>query len=537
MCTLVPMRSVPHRVVCLLGLDDGFFPRHGPPDGDDILRLDPVVGDRDVRNEDRQLLLDALLAAEDRLIITYSGRDERTNAEQPPAVPVGELLDVSDRTARHRHPMMTVRDQLVVHHPLQPFDPRNFLPGGVGAAGVWSFDGDGLAGAVALSSLRSRSPARMAVRTPAEALLPPGELLPAESSRQVGLDELTQFVRHPVRAFLRQRLGVTAPGDWPSPGDDLAVEMDPLARWQIGNRLVELRLAGTDPANCRRAELARGALPPGELGAAILDEILPRAEGLVAAAGRGRSTAWEVAVHLGDRVVTGTVTDVFGDELRTVTYSQLAPSHRLSAWIRLVALTAESPERAWYARVVGRGPSGAPAVATLGPLGSEAAARQETAIGILGRLVELYDLGMRAALPLSCRASAAWAEARRKGRDPESAARAVWLTPGGSFDGEDRDPAHVLAFGAVVSFDSLLRPWTAPPGELPPGEVRAGEVRAGAERLKPRWAEKYPRDGELLRPPQSASHQSKATDSPNGGGFGWLACRLWDDVLDWERRS
>ena len=99
-CTLVPMRSVPHRVVCLLGLDDGVFPRKAPRDGDDLLLDDAHVGDRDSRTEDRQMLLDALLAARDRLIVTYTGKDERTNTPRPPAVPVGELLDVVDRTVR-----------------------------------------------------------------------------------------------------------------------------------------------------------------------------------------------------------------------------------------------------------------------------------------------------------------------------------------------------------------------------------------------------------------------------------------------------
>src|SRR5207245_6325989 len=84
-CTLVPMRSVPHRVVCLLGLDDGVFPRHTERDGDDLIHADPRVGDRDARSEDRQLLLDAVLAATDRLVITYAGRDERTNFVRPPA--------------------------------------------------------------------------------------------------------------------------------------------------------------------------------------------------------------------------------------------------------------------------------------------------------------------------------------------------------------------------------------------------------------------------------------------------------------------
>ena len=89
------MRSVPHRVVCLLGLDDGVFPRQSTRDGDDVLARDPWVGERDPRSEDRQLFLDAISAAEDHLVVTYTGADERTDLPVPPAVPLGELLDAA----------------------------------------------------------------------------------------------------------------------------------------------------------------------------------------------------------------------------------------------------------------------------------------------------------------------------------------------------------------------------------------------------------------------------------------------------------
>ena len=153
-CTLVPMRSVPHRVVCLLGLDDGSFPRKSPRDGDDLMLEDPHVGERDARTEDRQLLLDALMAAGERLIVTYTGNDERTNLPRPPAVPVGELLEVVDRTvaAEQDRP----RDRVVVRHPLQPFDQRNFAPGELVPDRVWSFDRVTLAGARALDAERTQ---------------------------------------------------------------------------------------------------------------------------------------------------------------------------------------------------------------------------------------------------------------------------------------------------------------------------------------------------------------------------------------------
>ncbi|HEY6399023.1 MAG TPA: exodeoxyribonuclease V subunit gamma, partial [Solirubrobacteraceae bacterium] len=151
-CTLHPMRSVPHRIVCLLGLDDGAFPRKAPRDGDDLMLDAPHVGERDPRSEDRQLLLDALLAATDHLIVTYTGNDERTNIPRAPAVPVGELLDAVDATVRSdRGP---ARAQIVTRHPLQPFDPRNFEPGALLPELTWSFDDLTLEGARALSRPR-----------------------------------------------------------------------------------------------------------------------------------------------------------------------------------------------------------------------------------------------------------------------------------------------------------------------------------------------------------------------------------------------
>ena len=76
--TLVPMRFVPHRVVAIIGLDDEAFPRNASIQGDDILVLDPCLGERDPRSEDRQLLLDAVMSATDQLLICYTGADPIT---------------------------------------------------------------------------------------------------------------------------------------------------------------------------------------------------------------------------------------------------------------------------------------------------------------------------------------------------------------------------------------------------------------------------------------------------------------------------
>ena len=123
-CTMVPMRSVPHRVVCLLGLEDGSFPRTQTVDGDDVLARDPVTGEQDLRSQDRQLLLDAVMAATDTLVLLYTGANPSNGQEHPPSVPLGELLDALDRTAAE-----PVRDRIVTRHPLHPNDARNLTPG------------------------------------------------------------------------------------------------------------------------------------------------------------------------------------------------------------------------------------------------------------------------------------------------------------------------------------------------------------------------------------------------------------------------
>ncbi len=272
------MRSIPHRVVCLLGLDDGSFPRHIERDGDDLTARSPRVGDRDVRSEDRQLLLDALLAARDHLVITYSGRDERSNLRRPPAVPVGELLDVVDRTVRV--PEGRARDAIIVTHPLQPFDARNYEPGKLRADGPWSFDAVHLAGAQAA---RAAAPGRAPFLSRAP--------LPERQRAGRASTSLDRFVRNPVATFLRERLGISLFERTRELEDAIPIELNGLAEWEVGERMLRARLAGADWEACRAAEIARGGLPPGELAEPSLLGMEHDVEALVGGGRGGRRGA------------------------------------------------------------------------------------------------------------------------------------------------------------------------------------------------------------------------------------------------------
>ncbi len=435
-CTMVPMRSVPHRVIALLGLDDGVFPRTGGVDGDDVLQRDPCLGERDPRSEDRQLLLDAVMSAGSHLLLLYTGADPVTGATRPPAVPLGELLD-----AVRAGVGMDAMAEVVSRHPLQPFDARSFRP-----AAPFSFDRAALAGAVASA----------APRTPEPPFLP--EPLP-ERPADVALAELVAFLVHPPRAFLTRRVGVHVPDREASVADALRAELDPLQKWEVGDRMLAARLAGVGVSEFAQAEWRRGTLPPGPLGMRLLDELERAVEPLVAAAAQiqvGAPRSLDVVVELGaGRRLMGTVNGIYGEVLAGTSYSRLAPKHRLSAWAGLLAAACCGADAPATAVTTGRGPHKRPvwrSVLRVPP----------APFDVLRDLVALYDEGMREPLPVAPGASHEYATRRQRGNSaPEAleAASKEWDSRYG--DSTDRHLAYV--HGAGASFCGLTA--AGAPGE------------------------------------------------------------------------
>ena len=433
MCTMVPMRSVPHRVVCLLGVNDGVFPRGTHADGDDVLARSPRVGERDVRSEDRQLFLDAVLAARETLVVLYTGADERTGAVRPPAVPLGELLDVLDRM------VPDARGSVLVRHPLQPFDARNFVDGDLGGPGPFSFDTASYDGARALRGPRHAATAFLDRPLP-----------PAADAQVVELDDLVRFLEGPVKSFLRQRLGLSTFSDDDDPAEAVPIELDALEQWQVGDRLLEHRLAGVARDQVVRAEWLRGDLPPGPLGQTVVtpladevDALVTQTEGLRA----GGPVVLDATVTLPDGTrVAGTVPGAYGDRLVRVVYSKLGAKHRLRAWAQLLLVVATHEGRDWSAATVGRGSrrTGPTMSLLVVPSPADASAR-------LAELVAVYRAGLESPLPLAPKTSGVYAE-KRHGGSPVAAstlkAEGEWRrTYQGREIGEHGEAEHLRVWG------------------------------------------------------------------------------------------
>lgn len=263
-CTLMPMRSIPFRQICLLGMNDGVYPRTLAPMGFDLLAVAPRRGDRSRRDDDRYLFLEALLSAQQGLYISYQGFSQQDNSPKVPSVLLAELLEycrqgfvlAGDELLPDEESGARLLRHLVIEHPLTPYSARYFYPEHGSRlftyASQWlpALTPESLTGHLARTELA----------------------LPAEWGSVLELAELLRFYRQPTRYFLNRRLKV-----WFEPLE-LALEenepfsLDNLQLYQLKQSLLDAHLQQRDLARQHQRWLLSGQLPQGEFGRQLLAE-------------------------------------------------------------------------------------------------------------------------------------------------------------------------------------------------------------------------------------------------------------------------
>ena len=268
-CTLLPLRAIPFEVVCLLGMNDGDYPRRSPRSDFDLMALPGMArpGDRSRQSDDRQLMLEALLSARRVLLLSWTGRSVRDNSEQPPSVLVSQLRDYL--AAGWGEAAVQAR---TTSHPLQAFSRQYF-------------EGDA----------RWFTYARewRAVHDAAEPvdISPTAAHAQATAPRSATLAQLGAFLRHPARAFLRERLAVVFEAPEAAAADDESFMLAGLDKYQLADETLatlDARAAAGEVAPLQEmlaetlaAQRRAGRLPMAGLGAraeqALFDELLPLA--------------------------------------------------------------------------------------------------------------------------------------------------------------------------------------------------------------------------------------------------------------------
>ncbi|MCG8554510.1 MAG: exodeoxyribonuclease V subunit gamma [Proteobacteria bacterium] len=471
-CQLVPMRGIPFRVVCLLGMSDARFPRGQPKTSFDPTAREHRSGDRNQRDDDRCAFLEAVLSAREHLIVSYVGQDIHTNQLLPACGPVDELLDCLQQSFVHPGEHVSAagwaRERFVLRHPLQPFSPRYF---DASDARLFSFSDTAARAASALNAARKPPAAffpegtQHAAGNPtadpanpsasAGALSPPAQREHPSAPQDIELAELERYLTHPLRAFLQRDLGLYLGGDAQSLKDREPLELDALERFRLGDSVLRAALAGRPREETEHTLRASGQLPWGSPGALLLEEIAPLAHEIADLAGRYAAEAalppLKVDCVLAGWRLKGELSDLWPGAQLHVTYSRMGTRIELRQWIRHVVLNylcsaaCSAPRLAHYPRtsvVLGRATGKGAGCVTFRPL--------TDARGTLQVLLAIAGTARQQPLPLLVRSSRVYAQRVGLDGDTEAAvtsARREYLGSEYRAGGESSDPYIRQVYG------------------------------------------------------------------------------------------
>lgn len=312
---MVPMRSVPFRMIALLGLDADAFPRREPPDPFDLARRHPRPGDRDRGRDDHWLLVEAIAGCGDRLHLSWVARDARGDRVRPPSPSVQLILD-SLLAGCDESVIRSAQAHLLREPPAQPWDPAHYRSGS-----PWQS-----------SDPRWLPPARRLPVAPFATRRAVASTQPAA----ITLDGLITSITRPARTYLAA-VDVGRIGELPE-SDDGDGGMDALARFRLRSALVAARLAGAAPEPLLARAIVDGALPAGDAGRRHGHEQLEWVDALLVPV--ARLVAAPTRLHRFERM-TGTVVLRGDDCLLCVRPGQLRLDALLADWIRLCALARE----------------------------------------------------------------------------------------------------------------------------------------------------------------------------------------------------
>lgn len=436
-CGLNPVRGIPFRAVCLLGMQDGSFPRTPTPPSFDRMAQRPQPGDPSQRDEDRYLFLQSILSARDRLYISYVGQSVQDNSPRPPSVVVSELLEFIrsrfDLEPPANMPAPLESSPLMVVHRLHAFSPAYYRQGKDANPRLFGYSSAFAEISRALANPASRPEIKQFLLKPLSASPP--------QSNEVRLIDLERFFRNPARSFVEVQLQFRLPEESDLVSDEEPFSLDALASYQCMQEMIEAGLAGKHASSVLDSWSGAGKLPPGTPGRILGNTLLSEADSM---SSRVRTLIGKAAIEripfsrrIGRFTLEGELAcypcGLVQCRAAKVDRERKGDAH-LRLWIEHLVLQLLRPEGERKSWLFGK---------------DETWVFKEApgAESILGDLLELYAEGKTRPLPFFPRTAFAYALARE--RDPNKpSVELVWRAWEGSefAQGEREDPYFDLCF-------------------------------------------------------------------------------------------
>jgi exodeoxyribonuclease V gamma subunit len=444
-CAMLPMRSVPFRVIALVGMDYRTFPRSNQALAFDLIAAEPKPGDRFLKEEDRYLFLEALLSARKKLYISYVGQSIRDNSEIPPSVVVSELIEAIEQGFTTAAERKAICQHVCFRHHLQAFHPSYFSSG----SRLFSYSQENFEALQARQKQRESS-----LHSAPFVVASIGEI--PEELRRLDIVQLKRFYKNPTRYFFQHRLGLRLEDDAILLDGREPFSLEALDRYALEQSLVIKALAGEDIHAAYAWARCQGILPAGSAGEAIFRSRVSEVAAFVA---RLRPLlegdplpVLDFELNIAEFHVTGRIDRVWPRHLLRYRCAAVTPKDRLDSWIDHLAL--RCCDKAKYPRRT--------VVATADRMWNYR--EVDNAPEILGRLLVCYAEGLREPLRFFPKSAYQYARSVARGQGESSALRAaekVWVAD--SFRQDNQRPAesedvyHQLAFGNVNPLDSRFK--------------------------------------------------------------------------------
>ena len=324
-CAMLPMRSIPFEVVCLVGMNSDAFPRKSRHLEFDLVSKYPKPGDRSRRKDDRYLFLESILSARKRLYISYVGQSINDTSIMPPSVLVSELMDYLTEG-------FGLKDaDLVTQHRLQAFSPEYFKKS---SEELVSYSEENMLASTRLLGPKENIP-----------FITEGLSQPDDEWKQINSSQLKRFFTHPARYLLQHRLGIYFDKGISVLEDRENFRLDPLDRYIIGQELVEYGLKGVDPDELLPVYQASGKLPHGSVGETQYRELSIDVDAFVNKAktvkGESLGESFEVDLSVETYRIHGKLNDFHKDRgLIRYRFVNMKSKDLLSSWIDHLLLCA-----------------------------------------------------------------------------------------------------------------------------------------------------------------------------------------------------
>ena len=436
-CNLLSMRCIPFRIICLMGMNDGRFPRFKPAIGFDLMAQNPKMGDRSLRDDDRYLFLETLLSVREKLIITYCGQDVQTNDTIGPSVVVSELLDEIEQSFI-LHPAGgdadSIKDYLITKHPLQPYSPKYFR---TDIPELFSYSRLNCESAQALIDEAAK------LKSFITHSLKPSP----EKADTINLDDLIYFFRMPARFFLSHQFGIYLGDTKEEVAEREPFQLNPLEMYPLGQSLLEQAVKGYDPDNFFPLMRAKGALPLGTPGKIayhkIVNAVDPVATAVLEAISGKPLEPAIVDINFDNIRLYGKIDALWPEYRVQFRFASIKPANRLALWIKHLALNC-SPDSLMPTQSILFGKK----AKNYDSLVFNAIA-EDDAKELLADLIAIYQQGQVEPLRFFPSTSYAYAEKicayPNKEAAAMTAARKAWSPY--NFEGEDVDPSVKRVFG------------------------------------------------------------------------------------------